>query len=652
MSKTLSDLRGLPSRSSEVWQLVVIPQIGMKIPVGTNIIELAGCFIADQRTHQAMSFHMDSPDVPKNELACVCIVAGCVRPQTGYVPGVIQVRDPELATLINPMLEPYGIRVEVVDLLPAADEVVDSFKRDLLPLITPDWLDTPGGWLDAPGMTPKRLSAYAQAAAMMYTAAPWQYLASDDLIKIESPSAPDNELRFATVIGMSGKDFGISFFPNRHRFNQLLDHDDLEGKMEEESSIELIFEDADNLPVGDAQLWLAEKLPLVNDHAYPLLLDYLSDEDFDRLDGPSVTFVEGLCRALAQTSEQQIDSGRWEQTVETSDGPVTYVLSLPMLLEAKRDVKPKRTGMLDRRLMDKNMLAIELLMSQRKADSIEEMNEILAKELNGKVPVLPPPTSPLEQAQWLCFEAFEHHGRRRIQLAKEALDICPDAADAYCLLAENRGYDIAGANELFRQGMEAGRRALGEKPFEDPEYRFWGAIRSRPYMRARNGYAQTLLSLGRKQEAVEEFKALLKLNPNDNQGIRYQLAPLLLELNRLDDLDELLNEENFQDDGSAEWTYVRALLVYRRMAASPKARTELFTAIRSNPHVPKYLLGRVDLPSTLPRYFSYGDEDEAMIVASSQKTLWEQSPGALNWLSKCKRQLNQSSQRKKSRRKR
>lgn len=291
-------------------------------------------------------------------------------------------------------------------------------------------------------------------------------------------------------------------------------------------------------------------------------------------------------------------------------------------------------------------------MAQRKPKSIDEMNAIMAKELIGKVPTLPPPSTPLEEAQWLCFEAFEHQGRRRIQLARQALGICPDVADAYCLLAEQRGFDTAGANDLYRRGVEAGHRALGEEPFNDPGYPFWGAVRSRPYMRARQGFAQTLLSLGRKQEAVDEFQAMLKLNPNDNQGIRYLLAPLLLELNRLDELDQLLNGKNFQDDGSPEWAYVRALLAFRRTAAGPKANSEMVAAIKCNPHVPKYLLGRAELPPSLPRLFSPGGEQEAMIVASSQKALWEQTPQALDWLGKCKRQLNRTAQRRKPRRKR
>ena len=43
----------------------------------------------------------------------------------------------------------------------------------------------------------------------------------------------------------------------------------------------------------------------------------------------------------------------------------------------------------------------------------------------------------LGRAQELMYEAFEADPRRQIALAKQALDICPDCADALVLLAEH-----------------------------------------------------------------------------------------------------------------------------------------------------------------------------------------------------------------------
>ena len=47
-------------------------------------------------------------------------------------------------------------------------------------------------------------------------------------------------------------------------------------------------------------------------------------------------------------------------------------------------------------------------------------------------------------------------------------------------------------------------------------------------MRARAGLAGTLLKLGDVVAALSHYRDMLKLNPNDNQGIRYILAGCLL----------------------------------------------------------------------------------------------------------------------------
>jgi len=649
MLNSPTDLRDLPRRSGETWQLVVLPLSGMRVRADGKLIEPIACFIVEVRTRLAISVQIGEPGRPEHELACAAMVAGCLKREIRYVPGTLQVRDPELAALIRPALaSARGMQVELVESLSAVDELVEDFMRDMVPPPSP-------GWLDAPDMTLSRLTGFAEAAAMMFKAAPWQHLANEDLIQIESPRPPVEAMRCASVMGAGGDAFGLSFFSSRQEFDGLIRRDEPEKITARDSMIGMTFNDAEDLPPGDAELWLTEQLPLARENAHPLLMRYPGKGGFERLDGSAVTFVEGLCRALAQTTEEQIDSGRWELPVQTSEdeGQVTYVLSIPSLIDAMRGIKPKSSpAMFDRRTSDAAMLAIELLMDQRRARSVDEMNAILARELRGKVPQLPPPSTPLDRAQWLCFEAFEYRGRRRIQLARQALQICPDVADAYCLLAEQRAFDPVAANDLFRQGVEAGRRALGEGPFNDPEFRFWGHIRSRPYMRARQGFAETLRALGRKKEAADEFMAMLVLNPNDNQGVRYQLAPLLLEQNRLDELDALLSGDDFRDDASAEWAYVRALLAYRRAADSPNARSELRGAIDCNPHVPKYLLGRTPLPPSPPPLYSPGDEREAIIVASSQKALWEQTPNSLDWLGKCKRQVNQAAKQKKRRRKR
>ena len=92
------------------------------------------------------------------------------------------------------------------------------------------------------------------------------------------------------------------------------------------------------------------------------------------------------------------------------------------------------------------------------------------------------------------------------------------------------------ARKHYEQGVAAGERALGKQAFEEYAGHFWGILETRPYMRAREGLAQCLWEAGQREEAAEHYRELLRLNPDDNQGVRYSLATLLLDLDRDEDL--------------------------------------------------------------------------------------------------------------------
>src|SRR3954447_1552205 len=63
------------------------------------------------------------------------------------------------------------------------------------------------------------------------------------------------------------------------------------------------------------------------------------------------------------------------------------------------------------------------------------------------------PDTPQGQAQELLFEAFEaDNPERRTELARQALAVWPDCADAYVLLAENTG-SRKEALRLYEQGV-------------------------------------------------------------------------------------------------------------------------------------------------------------------------------------------------------
>lgn len=149
-------------------------------------------------------------------------------------------------------------------------------------------------------------------------------------------------------------------------------------------------------------------------------------------------------------------------------------------------------------------------------------------------------------------------------------------------------------------------------------------------MRARTGLAQCLWTTGEREQAVDHFQDMLRLNPGDNQGLRYMLASWLLELGRDEQLGQLLKK--YKDDGSAAWAYTEALLAFRREGDCRKSRKRLAEAIEVNPHVPPYLAGKKKLPRQPPDYMGFGDDSEAVSYAAEGMTAWKNTPGALDWL--------------------
>ena len=65
---------------------------------------------------------------------------------------------------------------------------------------------------------------------------------------------------------------------------------------------------------------------------------------------------------------------------------------------------------------------------------------------------------------------------------------------------------------------------------------------------------------------------MLKLNPNDNQGIRYVLAGCLLRQDDYSALKELLAAH---EDGSAFWLYTQALVAFRESGNSDEQAAAL-----------------------------------------------------------------------------
>jgi tetratricopeptide (TPR) repeat protein len=281
--------------------------------------------------------------------------------------------------------------------------------------------------------------------------------------------------------------------------------------------------------------------------------------------------------------------------------------------------------------LEKVMASLSRIFGGKDFMSDAELDALLdSKMASGEIP----PSAaldPLDEAQSLVYEAWNSEDVVKVELAHRALDLSPDCADAYIILAEEDADSVEAAMGLYRKAVDAAERTLDPSLFAEPAGRFWSIMETRPYMRARLGLAESLWELGKKEEALQHLRDLLRLNPSDNQGVRYILVQCLLESGADEELGALL--DRYADDTSPVIRFSRALWLFRRNGPGPAADAALAEAVEANPHVAALLLKRKKLSKRVHAASRPGSEEEAEAYAGGAMGPWQRTLGALDWLS-------------------
>ncbi len=385
------------------------------------------------------------------------------------------------------------------------------------------------------------------------------------------------------------------------------------------------------IPIADSELWERENLPLAGPNAYPVVMRY-GRSGLRKPDAKRLAFLEGILRTLVLTTEDEIDSAEWERTVETDDGPRAVRLAMPLLTLPiiPDNPAPPEGPILDFRSMERLMLNMSRHMAAERRKSMKKAGDRVRKRFVGNQVTHVPGSTPLEQAQDVIYQAFEVRGRRRIQMARRALEICPECADAHATLAES-AFDDEEALRRYDLGVETGRRNLGPRIFDDPLVTFWARLETRPFMRALLGRAQLLMQRGEYEGARRDMEELLELNPGDNQGVRYSYLELLL-LSRAD-RDLLKFEMERREDLELMGPYARALALYRLDPASRAAADALRKAVDAHRLVALFLLGLREPPvQTWLTTIYRGSEEEVAWAVDHLRKSWERTEGAMDWL--------------------
>jgi tetratricopeptide (TPR) repeat protein len=619
-------LRRLPQHPGEIWQggITRLPlwvradEDGLPDPVRS----WAAGWVSLQTRAVLLSEGYTEPTGQSEALLDALVDLAYDKKQAGYRPGIVQVCDPAVAEFLRSRLQGSDITVELI----AKSFILERSLTDAAEASRP-YYPMPCGPMDAEGVTVEMMRAYAAAAAELYRARPWELLDNDDLIVLESP-VPDPVLKHVCVLGARGEFTGLCFHESPETVQRCAPNQGTQWMMPGRHW-HLRFDPITGISLGDVDLWERFDLPVAGPNAYPFAVCYETKGPYRRPGPMELAFLEGFMRALAQSTEQEFDSGRWTKRVDTFDNPMEFVFTLPDVLapEKPRDSTLPLASPL---VMDRVSAQIDRMLEGKDFQTREEYEAFMqANVLGRKIEDFAPETS-LERAQDIVFRAYSVKGRRQIHMARQALQVDPDCADAYILLAERTPLPNRQL-EYFTQALQAAERTLRPEIFEKEAGQFWQVVETRPYVRAKFRLAECLIKMSRLQEAAEHLRELLRLNPDDILGGRFWFWPCLLRLGRDAEVEKLLKQSK-KDKGSCTWDYTRALLTFRQKGDVPLAKRHLNQAIKNNSICAEYLMNGKGFPKPTSDGRDLFYDDEGYFCADVLAAAWHETAGAAEWL--------------------
>jgi len=281
---------------------------------------------------------------------------------------------------------------------------------------------------------------------------------------------------------------------------------------------------------------------------------------------------------------------------------------------------------------DKFHKMLQNLIKEKNIQSPEELQQLLdsftGQSMDDIFTAVPKDLSDEGKALELVWEAHElpiDKGRRR---AKKALKLNPDCIEAYEYLGNTYQY-YHKMQPYFQKGVDIGKRIWGGEFLKQNKGHFYMISETRPFMRCLGSLAECYHGPGQAAKAVEIWKEMIDLNPNDNQGIRYNLLAGLLEINNLKEYPKY--RKMFPDEDSTMTLFSDVLKVFKEEGPSKKATKLLTKAKRENKFVISILTATYP-PEKLPTHYSWGTEEEAIIYAQLAWRAWKRAEGAREWL--------------------
>lgn len=273
-----------------------------------------------------------------------------------------------------------------------------------------------------------------------------------------------------------------------------------------------------------------------------------------------------------------------------------------------------------------------------KEESKEIVEELVVDEVCvSKMEVDVKENEELKKANKLANEAWNQKNyNKKVKLAREALEISKNCAEAYIILSYDNSLSIKEQKALVVNGIEAAENAIGKENIKNYIGKFLDLEITRPYYSAKYRLGNLLWSINEKLEAIKEFNDLIELCPEDRLLIRGILLSWLISENLDEEAEKLL--EKYKGDYLPSTKFSKALYLFK-VGKKDEAERALRIANASNQFVIDYIIKQKRIPKNLPELKSLGSEEDAIYYMKNAETAWDSVRGAKEWVKEIKKKL-------------
>ena len=237
-----------------------------------------------------------------------------------------------------------------------------------------------------------------------------------------------------------------------------------------------------------------------------------------------------------------------------------------------------------------------------------------------------------EHNPWDVFEEMEWASwLLKNPTAFDSLDILDDLATALLLHPQ---IGAAWLDETMLNPILQRAEAILEKLLtEHTDLQLhWIMPENRPALRSLSRLVSLAMFSGKQNETLHRAQRLIAINPHDNHGFRMIVMNQLIHHDRDEDALELA--EKFPNDMNPELAYGKVLALYR-LGRLKEAVEALGKSLEYLGKIPGYLIAkRIKKPKLDPGSTMFGGDDQAWYYREEMRDVWQQTPGAMDWLKK------------------